>query len=423
MAGHKERDEPWPSCLTVPRLPQLPLAVALNRTAQEQCQDLKSEVLAAPREACAQEGKAQWRDTMVHGQVQDGVLSKSPVSQGADLLPAEEQVPCAENAPGEAASSAPDDALQQETRPKGTSEGLQLTSPCFAEEPCSSAKAKAGKCHSEIVPPEETSPCQPEPAGLAQSVHGDGSVEMRAESQRAAPHSPATPATAPEDTGLGLVHASERSPRQRRQLGKPHADNGTQELSAGAVQEMLVHTTLAAALASALQVQSREDSKSPETTAPRQPDHHAHSGQRKVRGAEAPASPGRGCAPPSSKAPSPARGTRQQPLGITCRFRGRTLHVHPDNTSRYLAVLSIKTEPLEELERSCLARTGQTLVQLREACLQRKERRPRQSESEEEEGKGKRFSLTMSGRLNVQPREKGSCREEKETSAHIQCEC
>ncbi|XP_062428650.1 uncharacterized protein LOC134138678 [Rhea pennata] len=405
MAGHKERDEPWPSCLTVPRLPQLPLGVALNRTAQEQCQDLKSKVRAAPKETCAQEGKVQRQDTMVHGQVQDGVLGKSGVSQGADLLPAEEQVPRAENAPGEAASSAPEDALQQETRAKGASEGLQLTSPCFAAEPRSSAKAMVGKCHSEIVPPEETSPCQPESAGLAPSVHRDGSVEMRAEHQRAAPHSPATPATAPEDTGLGLVRAAERSPGQRRQLGQPHANNGTLELSAGAVQEMLAHATAAAALASALQVQSREDSKSPEAAALQQPDHHAHSGTRKASRAGAPASPGRGCAPPSAKAPSPAQGTIQKPLGIMCRFRGRTLRVHPDNTSRYLAVLSIKTEPLEELERSCLARTGQTLAQLREACLQRKEQRPRESESKEEEGKGKRFSLTPSGRLNVRPRE------------------
>ncbi|KAM8794740.1 olfactory receptor 14C36-like [Eudromia elegans] len=55
--------------------------------------------------------------------------------------------------------------------------------------------------------------------------------------------------------------------------------------------------------------------------------------------------------------PRPARagpGPKQQPGRIVCHLGAVPLRVHPDNTVRALSVLSIRTEPLEQLESSCL---------------------------------------------------------------------
>lgn len=51
-------------------------------------------------------------------------------------------------------------------------------------------------------------------------------------------------------------------------------------------------------------------------------------------------------------------------------LNGKSLWVHHKAVVEHLAVLPIKTEPLEELERSCLARTRHSLAQLRQAALQ-----------------------------------------------------
>nr|XP_009683246.1 PREDICTED: fibrous sheath-interacting protein 2 [Struthio camelus australis] len=80
------------------------------------------------------------------------------------------------------------------------------------------------------------------------------------------------------------------------------------------------------------------------------------------------------------------------------------MKVHPDVTSEHLSVLSIRTESLEELNSSCLARTGQSLAQLRKHHLWRRQTL-KESEAKEQEGEGKRFTLTVSGQLNVKPRE------------------
>ncbi|XP_042298516.1 fibrous sheath-interacting protein 2 [Sceloporus undulatus] len=86
----------------------------------------------------------------------------------------------------------------------------------------------------------------------------------------------------------------------------------------------------------------------------------------------------------------------------------RPLKIDPDIISDHLAVLSIKTEPLEKLKKTCLSRIGISLTELRRASAsgksithdlgihevaevhQRKERRP---------------SLDMAGRLGVRPKE------------------
>ncbi|XP_064373256.1 uncharacterized protein LOC135329235 [Dromaius novaehollandiae] len=361
----KERHEAWPSCLTVPRLPQSPSAVGFASTGQEMHQELVSKLPPAPRDACAQEVKAQCLDAVV--QRQDLVLSKSSASQGADLQPPHLQVPPAEMPPEETASS----PLQCAMAAKAVSDTAGLTSPPFAEVPPSSAEDIAARCHSEMAPPESPSPSLPEPAGLVESIIAEAGRQLRAESQGPAPHGPAPPAVALEDAGLGLE----------------------------------AHTIDAATPARPDQHQSTERGKSTAPAAQQRPDPHAHGGKRQVSGAGAPASPGKG-AGTGTPQPAPAgQRPKQQPLGIICRVGGKPLRIHPDNTSQYLAVLSIKTETLEELNSSCLARTGQSLAQLREACLQRREQSLKESEGEQEQGEGKHFSLTASGSLNVKPKE------------------
>ena len=396
MPACKEQDEPWPGCLTEPRLPPSPLRVAFLRTVEGLCQELGSKVLAAPRDACAQDAEAQWLETMAHRQ--DLVRSKASASQGVELQPAEGQVSPAENAQGESASSGVGEVPPWETMAKGVSQQVWLGRPRFAEVPPSSAKAVAGSCHREMAAPESMSPSWPEPAGFVENIRADACMEMRAENQRPAPHGPALPAAPLMHALLALASAALSRPDDAR------AGHG-RELRAAVPQRTLAYTLALANLASALWKESRERVKTTAATALQGPDCKSRGGKRKVMGAGAPASLGRGNELVTLRWQLAARRPKQQPLGIVCRLRGTRLHIHPDNPSRYLAVLSIKTETLEELDRSCVARTGQSLAQLREACLERKEARPKESEVEEEEGKGKRFSLTASGCLNVRPKE------------------
>ncbi|XP_068779528.1 serine/arginine repetitive matrix protein 2-like isoform X2 [Struthio camelus] len=422
MPACKERGS---TRLTEAKLPESLLGVAFSRSAQEVCQELVSKLLAAPPDACAHQLKAQCLHTMAHSQ--DLVLSKCSASQRRGHRPPQRQVPRAETRQGETASRAPDEGLQWERMPKGVSEDVQLTRPRFADVPPTSAKAIAASSHREMAPPESTSSSWPEPAGLLQSTLADMLMKMRAESQRPAPHSPALPAAALKAALLALLSAGA--------LSRPDdtSPRRGQEFRAAVPQRTLARTIAPATLASAAQKQPREHGTSPAAAARPGPDAHAPDGKRKITGAGALAPLGRGHGPgtplpaaalkdalvalvlaalsclddtsPRHGWPLAGGGRKQEPLHIVPRIRGKPLRVHPDNTSQYLAVLSIKTEPLEELNRSCLARTGQSLAQLREACLKGKEQSPQESEGHEQEAEGKRFSLTASGSLNVRPRE------------------
>ncbi|XP_068779460.1 nucleolar and coiled-body phosphoprotein 1-like [Struthio camelus] len=364
----------------------------------------RDELLSAPGDACAQEVKAHCSGTLV--QRQDLVLSKSSVSQGAELQPRELQVPPAETRQGETASSAPHDALQCATTATGVSEEAGLPMPCCAEVSPGFEEDIPAISHSDMAPP---SPSVPEPASLVQNVLGEAGLEMMAESQGPAPQGPAPPAGAVQGAGLGLESAAlsrpdDRSPGPGRHPAQPDVNEATKELSAAVPKRTSsAQTSSLAVPASPGQDEPTEQDKSTAPAAQQGPDAPAGGGKREVSGAGAPASPGKGGARGTPRCPRAEQGPNQQPLGIICHVQGQPLRVHPDNTSQYLAVLSIKTEPLEELERSSLARTGHTLAQLREACFQRKKLSLKESEGEE--AKGKRFSLTASGSLNVKRKE------------------
>lgn len=75
--------------------------------------------------------------------------------------------------------------------------------------------------------------------------------------------------------------------------------------------------------------------------------------------------------------------------------------VHHEAVAERLAVLSIQTEPLEQLEGSCLAHTGRSLAQLRKATLQWQQDGPEERELQQQEGEEQRFALTWSGQLSV----------------------
>ena len=191
----------------------------------------------------------------------------------------------------------------------------------------------------------------------AQGIRGERGTAARVESWRPAPHSPAAYATAVKDTAQCLVSEV---------LGK-------------------------------VLTESRGPSQQPAAQRVR-----AHSTAGVAGRAPTPASPGRDAGPGC-----PGQVAEHDPAmpaaRIQCYLKGRSLQGHHYTVVEHLAVLSIKTEPREKLERSCLARTEYSLAQVRKAILQRQQDSPEESELQQQEGEQQRFSLTRSEWLDVRP--------------------
>lgn len=97
--------------------------------------------------------------------------------------------------------------------------------------------------------------------------------------------------------------------------------------------------------------------------------------------------------------------TSEMPVKIVPYLGGKPLKIDPDIIAEHLAVLSIKTEPLEKLKKSCLSRTGISLKELRRASVSGKSLFNDLPVREEKAQKERRPSLDMSGRLGVMPKE------------------
>ncbi|XP_039345856.1 fibrous sheath-interacting protein 2-like isoform X3 [Mauremys reevesii] len=93
------------------------------------------------------------------------------------------------------------------------------------------------------------------------------------------------------------------------------------------------------------------------------------------------------------------------PIKIIPYIGNKALQIDPDIVSEHLAVISIKTEPLEELKKACFAYTGLSIADLRRASVAGKSLAAETSGAEEKRKRERRPSLDVSGRLDVKPKE------------------
>ncbi|KAB1252624.1 Fibrous sheath-interacting protein 2 [Camelus dromedarius] len=81
------------------------------------------------------------------------------------------------------------------------------------------------------------------------------------------------------------------------------------------------------------------------------------------------------------------------------------INIDPDIVAEHLGVISIKTQPLENLQMECLARTGHSIETLRKMSVSG---RSYSTATPDERKKERRVSLDGTGRLNVKPLETAS---------------
>ncbi|XP_030430076.1 fibrous sheath-interacting protein 2-like [Gopherus evgoodei] len=93
------------------------------------------------------------------------------------------------------------------------------------------------------------------------------------------------------------------------------------------------------------------------------------------------------------------------PIKIIPYIGNKALQIDPDIVSEHLAVISIKTEPLEELKKACFAYTGLSIEDLRRVSVAGKSPAAETSGAEEKRKRERRPSLDVSGRLDVKPKE------------------
>ncbi|XP_027692011.1 fibrous sheath-interacting protein 2, partial [Vombatus ursinus] len=90
------------------------------------------------------------------------------------------------------------------------------------------------------------------------------------------------------------------------------------------------------------------------------------------------------------------------PIKIVPHLGNKPIRIDPAIVSQHLAVISLKTQPLEKLKKQCLSRTGHSLAELRRASIS-----GRTYSSEivdiESRKKERRISLDKTGRLDVKP--------------------
>ncbi|XP_054851859.1 fibrous sheath-interacting protein 2 [Eublepharis macularius] len=96
---------------------------------------------------------------------------------------------------------------------------------------------------------------------------------------------------------------------------------------------------------------------------------------------------------------------KEVPVKIVPYLGDKPLEIDPHLISDHLAVLSIKTESLEKLNKRCRSRTGIGLTELRKASLSSKSVFRNLEHQNDNKKKERRPSLDFSGHLDVKPRE------------------
>uniref|UniRef100_A0A8I3WMY7 Fibrous sheath interacting protein 2 n=1 Tax=Callithrix jacchus TaxID=9483 RepID=A0A8I3WMY7_CALJA len=94
----------------------------------------------------------------------------------------------------------------------------------------------------------------------------------------------------------------------------------------------------------------------------------------------------------------------EYPIKIVPHVGKKPVKIDPKIISEHLAVISIKTQPLEKLEEECLKRTGRSIAELRRALISGRNYYS-ESPNLENRKRERRTSLDKTGRLNVKPLE------------------
>ncbi|XP_040827941.1 fibrous sheath-interacting protein 2 [Ochotona curzoniae] len=93
------------------------------------------------------------------------------------------------------------------------------------------------------------------------------------------------------------------------------------------------------------------------------------------------------------------------PIKIIPHVGRKPIKVDPNIISEHLAVISVKTQPLEKIKMECLRRTGHSIAELRKASLSGRSYCSLDSCALGNRKKERRISLNMIGRLDVKPLE------------------
>uniref|UniRef100_A0A673TYK3 Fibrous sheath interacting protein 2 n=1 Tax=Suricata suricatta TaxID=37032 RepID=A0A673TYK3_SURSU len=91
------------------------------------------------------------------------------------------------------------------------------------------------------------------------------------------------------------------------------------------------------------------------------------------------------------------------PIKIVPYIGNKAIKIDPKIISEHLAVLSVKTQPLEKLKVECLRKTGHSLTELRRASISGRSYALPDTPNIENTRKGRRTSLNKEGRLDVKP--------------------
>ncbi|KAG8520315.1 Fibrous sheath-interacting protein 2, partial [Galemys pyrenaicus] len=99
----------------------------------------------------------------------------------------------------------------------------------------------------------------------------------------------------------------------------------------------------------------------------------------------------------------------QLPVKIVPYIGQKPIKIDPGIISEHLAVISVKTKPLEKLKTECLRNTGQSIAELRKASISGKGSLSPDLSDKSKEQRERRISLNKLGRLDVKPLE-AACR-------------
>ncbi|XP_059022816.1 fibrous sheath-interacting protein 2 isoform X1 [Mustela lutreola] len=95
--------------------------------------------------------------------------------------------------------------------------------------------------------------------------------------------------------------------------------------------------------------------------------------------------------------------TGNSPIKIVPHFGNKPIKIDPEIISEHLAVISVKTQPLEKLKMECLRNTGHSITELRKASINGRSYSLPDTSNIEKIKRERRSSLNKLGRLDVKP--------------------
>ncbi|XP_036175444.1 fibrous sheath-interacting protein 2 [Myotis myotis] len=104
-------------------------------------------------------------------------------------------------------------------------------------------------------------------------------------------------------------------------------------------------------------------------------------------------------------APDPNTWGEETQIKIVPHIGNKPIKIDPGILSQHLAVISVKTEPLEKLQMECLRNTGHSIAEVRRASMQGRSYSSTDTSNEEKLKKERRTSLNRTGRLDMRPLE------------------